>query len=120
MDVIKFLKAVQNYDGESPEMKKFIEENSLKDNFSDNGMDDFTWFVKYDDKNFDGIPLGVVYEHGGVEGAGEEYYVVFSHGDDLIRVDGYYNSWEGGELDGDIYKVEKVPVEAFDYRRISS
>ena len=44
--------------------------------------------------------------------------MVLEYNGRLYRIDGYYNSWDGSELDGDPYEVKKVPVEAFDYKPI--
>lgn len=58
--------------------------------------------------------LEYVDSYGG-EGSGDEYWVVFKLGEQLFRVDGYYASYDGGELDGEPYEVTKVPTTGFDY-----
>jgi hypothetical protein len=52
----------------------------------------------------------------GGEGQGDEYWVVFRINDQLFRVDGYWQSWEGGEYDGDLYEVEPYQVMVTRYR----
>lgn len=66
------------------------------------------------------LPSGrakLVADFGG-EGQGEELWVVFSLGDQLFRVDGYYASWDGSNWDGaEPYEVEPVPVVVTQYNR---
>lgn len=56
----------------------------------------------------------------GGEGQGVEYFYVFSVGDQLFRVDGYYASWDGVTYDESIYalsEVEAVPVNVIQYNK---
>lgn len=55
-------------------------------------------------------------DYGG-EGQGDEYWVVFKVGDQFFRVDGWYASYDGGELDGDVYEVEPQEVTVIEYNR---
>lgn len=58
-----------------------------------------------------------VFRHGG-EGEGTTYYYVFSVGDQLFRVDGYYASWDGVTYEDDIStlsEVEAVPKTIIQY-----
>jgi len=48
--------------------------------------------------------LEYVDEYGG-EGKGDDYWVVFKIGEQYFRVDGWYASYDGGELDGEPYEV---------------
>lgn len=52
----------------------------------------------------------------GGEGQGDDYWVVFKLGGKLYRKDGYYASYDGGELDGELYEVEPVQVSRTEYR----
>jgi hypothetical protein len=75
-----------------------------------------------DDCAYDGhvtdIGAGWLYEveecHGGREGAGETYWIVFSltNGSNKTywQVDGYYASYDGGYLDGTPFQVVKKEV----------
>lgn len=60
--------------------------------------------------------------HGGNEGGGEEFWMVFRvvtlDTKVLLRVDGWYASFNGGELDGDIYEVKPVEYVATRYDRV--
>lgn len=47
------------------------------------------------------IPVKSLLVYGGGEGDGETYYIVFQVGDTLWRVDGFYQSHYGSELDYD-------------------
>lgn len=52
----------------------------------------------------------VVYENSyGGEGCGDDYWVVVKLNDRYFRVSGYYDSWNGGELDGELEEV--IPKE---------
>lgn len=120
MDIVKFLTDVQKGDLDTPEVKKFIEENPEGGSATEYSFVDFVWYLE-DDKTpwtLDGIPLRHEYTKGGFEGAGDTYYVVLEYGGRFYRIDGFYSSWDGTELDGVPYEVKKVPVEAFDYKPI--
>lgn len=59
-----------------------------------------------------------VKRYGG-EGKGEKYWVIFSVGDELFKVDGYYSSWDGSSWDdAEMYKVEPVEVTVIEYRKV--
>ena len=120
MDIVKFLTDVRDGNIDTPEVQKFIEENDDGKGAVESGLGELSWYLgdnRYS-MTLDGIPLRQEHEEGGVEGAGETYYVVFEYDGRFYRIDGWYSSWDGGELDGDPYEVEKVPVEAFDYKPI--
>ncbi len=52
-----------------------------------------------------GLPtLKYVDSYGG-EGQGDAYWVVFSVDNQFFRIDGWYASYDGGELDGELYEV---------------
>lgn len=52
----------------------------------------------------------------GGEGQGEQYYGVFSLGNQLFRLDGYYSSWDGISWDdADLYEVEAKQVTVTHY-----
>lgn len=59
----------------------------------------------------EGFTANRVAEYGG-EGQGDDYWVVISISDGLtsryFRMDGYYASYSGGELDGEISEVTPV------------
>lgn len=55
-------------------------------------------------------------EFGG-EGQGDQRWVVFSVGDTIYKVEGYYTSWEGDNWDNaEPYEVEPVEVSVTQYR----
>lgn len=65
------------------------------------------------------ITVEEVDNYGG-EGLGDEYWIVFrlTKGEEtmLLRVDGYYASYAGGEYHGPPYEVEPVEVTVTEYR----
>lgn len=119
MDIVKFLTDVQQRELDTPEVQQFIEENDRYSGAVESGLIEFTWYFgdSYD-ITLGGIPLRHEHTEGGHEGAGETYYVVFEYDDRFYRIDGWYSSWDGPELDGDPYEVKKVLVEAYDYKPI--
>lgn len=74
--------------------------------------------IKYGDlSEIDGLgKIELIDEFGG-EGQGDDYWVVFKVGDQLFRKDGWYASYDGGELDGELYEVEPVEVQRTEYNR---
>lgn len=60
--------------------------------------------------------LEYVEDYGG-EGQGDDYWVVFKVGNQLFRKDGWYASYDGGELDGELYEVEAVQVQRTEYHK---
>lgn len=72
--------------------------------------------LKYQDINNIPTELGVISleaEYGG-EGKGDEFWVVIKiEGHDgttrYFRQDGWYQSYSGGELDGETYEVKPTP-----------
>ncbi len=63
--------------------------------------------------------LGVVatgVDNYGGEGQGDELWVVFKVGDQLFEKDGYWQSWEGGTWDGDLFEVEPYEVTITKFR----
>ena len=120
MDIVKFLTDVRDGNLDSTEVQKFIEENVEYCGAVESGIDEVTWRLSATGfpATVDGTPLRHEHTEGGFEGAGDTYYVVIEYGGRLYRIDGWYNSWDGSELDGVPYEVKKVPVEAFDYKPI--
>jgi hypothetical protein len=55
---------------------------------------------------------------GGGEGDGDYMDVVFKIGDQLFRKDGYHNSWDSNDWDGDLEEVEAFEKVVVDYRAI--
>lgn len=67
------------------------------------------------------LPSGTAkfFKRYGGEGLGEEYWVIFSVGDELFKVVGYYSSWDGSSWDdAEIYKVEPVEVTVIEYQAV--
>lgn len=60
--------------------------------------------------------LTYIDSYGG-EGQGDDYWVVFKLGKQHFRVDGWYSSYEGGELDGEPYEVTPKEVKAIEWVR---
>lgn len=67
---------------------------------------------------FEGLTAKVEAEYGG-EGCGEQYWMVVSLSDGktirYFRKDGYYASYDGGTLDGEVYEVKPVTREVIFY-----
>lgn len=122
MDIVKFLTDVRDRNLDAPDVQKFIKENDYGEGAVESGLDELSWYLRdaRHSMTLDGIPLRWEYEEGGYEGAGEVYYVVFEYDGKFYRIDGYYDSWDGGGLDGDPYEVEKVPVTTFKYKPIKA
>jgi hypothetical protein len=56
----------------------------------------------------------------GGEGEGTTYFYVFSIGEQLFRVDGYWASWDGvtySEYIDALHEVEAVPTTVIEYKR---
>lgn len=58
--------------------------------------------------------LEYVDDYGG-EGQGDDYWVVFKVGDQFFRKNGWYASYDGGELDGELYEVFPKEVTRTEY-----
>ena len=58
-------------------------------------------------------------ESFGGEGMGDSRWIVFKLGEQLFRVSGYYDSWNGTEWDGGIEEVEAFEIKKTEYRKIS-
>lgn len=106
-------------------MKTYIDENwsptneSLKELIDELKANEVEYNYDWIDGNgnkVSRINLGFGWEYecvevfGGDEGDGEEYWIVFSikRYDELIgywKIEGYYASYDGTYLDGDLYKV---------------
>ncbi|UDL16814.1 hypothetical protein SEA_ATUIN_148 [Arthrobacter phage Atuin] len=83
------------------------------------GMWDALEDALYDEVHLPSGALKRVAQHGG-EGEGDTYYYVFSIGEQLFRVDGYYASWDGVSYDDSLYaihEVEAVPTTVIKYNR---
>jgi hypothetical protein len=68
-----------------------------------------------------GYTFGNEETHGGSEGDGEEYWVVFSAKKDGVKtyykIPGYYASYDGGNLDwGYLFEVEPYEKTGLDWR----
>lgn len=107
---VTLLLVTDSYDEESIR-EEFAEYNGLWE--SGNAWQE----VKYStpkEVTVDGLTAKTVAEYGG-EGQGDDYWLVISLADETatryFRMDGWYASYSGGELDGDPYEVrpqEKV------------
>lgn len=85
-------------------------------------LQDFDKFLKQKEDIPHSHLLGqvkVVDEYGG-SGQGDDYWLVayFSKFDTYIRIDGWYNSYDGGELDGDPYIVKPVEKTIVVYEKV--
>jgi len=67
-----------------------------------------------------GLPTIKFEDDFGGEGEGDDYWVVFSVGNQYFRVNGYYASYHGGELDGSVEEVKPVKVERIEYEEIKN
>lgn len=89
------------------ELQEAIEE-TYKQVSDNNVWTDFKWeeINELDVPNFGKVEFE---DSFGGEGQGDDYWVVVKLDDRYFRVDGYYSSWDGGELDGELEEV--VPKE---------
>lgn len=53
----------------------------------------------------------------GGEGQGDDLWIVIKIGDQFFKKSGYYNSWDGGAYDGELFEVEPVQVTRTEYQR---
>jgi len=56
-----------------------------------------------------------VEREGGTEGDGDYMHVVFQIGDQFFMKEGYHNSWDSDEWDGDFTEVKPVEVTVTKY-----
>jgi len=88
----------------------------------DNGQNESWGNVSYGDGSgkikIDGTEVAyeLVTRFGG-EGQGDETWFVLKIGDQLFRMDGYYESDYGTDWDGDLYEVKSVVKEVTFYER---
>jgi len=61
-----------------------------------------------------------VEREGGSEGDGDHMHVVFRIGDQFFMKEGYHNSWDSNEWDGDFNEVKPVEVTVTQYRPIEN
>lgn len=54
----------------------------------------------------------------GGEGQGDDYWVVVKLEDRYFRVNGWYSSWEGGELDGTLEEVTPKEVKVIEWETV--
>lgn len=54
----------------------------------------------------------------GGEGQGDDYWVVFKLGGKLYRKNGWYASYDGGALDGELYEVKPAQVQRTIYEKV--
>lgn len=86
---------------------------------------DFVSYEVYSNRlsKFETFTFEHVERHGGCEGAGEEYWIVFKTINEGTEqywfVDGFYMSHEGGNLEwDDLYEVEPYEKTVTDYRKV--
>lgn len=85
----------------------------------DYGYSNVFEFIKGEEESVDVPGIGKlewVEDYGG-EGQGDDYWVVFKTVEtgQFWRVDGWYASHHGGELDGSVYEVEPKEVTVTQY-----
>jgi hypothetical protein len=113
-------------------IKNWYEETS-KHHWSDlpwNAVDDMIdnrWGSddnQYQPVHIAGLRFRLVEHHGG-EGEGDKYWIVFecSESDSteppqLFKVNGWYASYDGAYLDGDVYEVAPREVTRIKYERV--
>lgn len=95
---------------------------------NDDWAEDVGWSIGEDEfaelkKTFNGWRFTSLATEGGYEGGGDAFWLVFKvevpdYGELTLRVDGWYASYDGGYLDGDIYEVEPYQVTVTRYRTI--
>lgn len=72
--------------------------------------------IKYgEDVEVEGLPKIELVEEFGGEGQGDDYWVVFKVGDQFFKKNGWYASYDGGELDGDLHEVFPTEVTRTEY-----
>jgi hypothetical protein len=97
------------------------------ENYFETSEDTNEYEVKYDGFPALEIAPGVnarrEEEYGG-EGNGDEFWLVVKlwfteapNHPEYYRMDGYYSSYEGGELDGEWFEVIPVPVQKIEWRK---
>ena len=82
---------------------------------------DLHYFASYDKKKtleVPGLPTLKPVEAYGGEGEGDDYWVVFQCGDQYFRKDGWYASYDGGYLDGELYEVKPKQVTVTEFQKI--
>jgi hypothetical protein len=79
---------------------------------------------EYEPVTVAGLRFKMVEQHGG-EGEGDKYWIVFEcseiDSDDppqLFKVNGWYASYDGSYLDGDVYEVKPKEVTRIKYVRV--
>lgn len=104
---------------------KLIEGNEYHEQteYLDTAIDSFTDSIDTYGAGDVVLPSGQVEQvaqHGG-EGEGDEYWVVFSVGDQLFRVEGYYSSWNGTDWENvEVEEVEAYEVSVTQYKKKES
>ena len=66
-------------------------------------LHDLTAYLTTDTLFLEDSPVTQVDSYGG-EGQGDQYWYVLRWKDEFVKVEGYYNSWDGGYFD-DAYSV---------------
>lgn len=93
--------------------------NKYKGEYSDGltGLADDLYNTQNKDIEYSvaGLPTVKFVDAGGGEGDGAQKWVVFSVGDQMYRMTGYYSSWDSDEWDGDLEEVAPKQVEVTQY-----
>ena len=97
-------------------------EKAISDYEEENGLEDsyeqvFKSLISEDEAEYDIPGIGKVEyaESYGGEGQGDEYWLVIKVGKQFFRVNGWYSSYEGGELDGTLEEVMPKQVVRTEY-----
>ncbi len=112
--------ALEKWEPTAENVKKFVGENDLDEPLSD----ECSYGEYKDGVKFPNGWLGKnVHCEGGGEGDGEEYWIVFSLTKDNVikyfRVDGWYQSYNGGELEwSNMFEAKPVQKTYTDYDKI--
>jgi hypothetical protein len=96
-----------------------LEESGWEDQ-KEYGYSNIYEFIKGEEETVEVPGLGkleYVEDYGG-EGSGDDYWVVFKIGDQFFRKDGWYASYDGGELDGELYEVKPTKVSVTEYQKV--
>lgn len=103
------------------QVERTADEN-YKGDYSDGltGLADTLWGDQNDSIEYEveGLPTIRFVDAGGAEGDGAQKWVVFSVGDQMFRMTGYYSSWDSDEWDGDLEEVRPKQVQVTQYEAI--
>lgn len=79
------------------------------------------WDEEFDSKDLgelEGIGIVELQETTGGQGDGAPTELVLKVGDRYFTINGYYSSWDVGQMDGDLYEVRQEQVTVTKYERI--